>query len=145
MGLSIVKTLLFFILGLIVSGINLILTLFHALTIVDLEADSISPIEFARKTNKLLLPEIILQIALTMVFIPQLRFLELLFFLPMTIYMCYRYWGKHFKYYPTTVYDQTKDSQKLNYLRLAYYICAIFLLLGRLIYFLITYFSRNIK
>ena len=71
MGLSLITNILTYIFGLIVSGINLVITLFHSLYIVDLESDSMHPIDFVKKANRLMIPEIIAQVVLFVTFIPQ--------------------------------------------------------------------------
>ena len=143
MGLSLITNILTYIFGLIVSGINLVITLFHSLYIVDLESDSMHPIDFVKKANRLMIPEIIAQVVLFVTFIPHTRWLELMVFLPMTVFLIYQYFIKKHRYHATTVYDSTQKSQKINYVRLGYYVFCIFLLLARLLYFLITHFARR--
>ena len=82
MGYTISSIILTYVFGLIVSGINLVLTLFHSLYIVDLETDTLHPIDFVRKANRLLIPEIIAQVVLFVAFVPQMRFFELMLLLP---------------------------------------------------------------
>ncbi|BFU26069.1 cornichon, putative [Entamoeba histolytica HM-1:IMSS-B] len=135
--------------GIVLCGINLVNVLFHALCIVDLESDELSPIDFCRRVNRLLFPEFIIHSILTLLFIPHLNWLELLLTLPVLLFDIIQLFKKDFQYNPTSVFYQIKNREKLSYTKLAYYLALIFILLARLLYFVIMNYSlskgKNLK
>ncbi|KAL7721548.1 ER-derived vesicles protein ERV14 [Entamoeba marina] len=129
--------------GIVLAGADLVLVLFQALFIVDLQTDEVSPVDFTRKVNKVLMPEFITHVLLTMLFIPHLNWLELVFTIPMLAYNMYLIINKQYRYSPTTVFNKIKRREYVSYFKLAYYLLFIFVLLARLLYFVIMTYGKS--
>lgn len=127
------------IISIIFSGANLVIVLFHCLCITDLQTDQINPIDFVRRVNKSLLPEFIVHILLTIIFVPKFLIFELIYTIPLLIYYIYCFVQKQKYYYnAVTVFDVLNKREMACYCKIVYYLIFIFVLVGRILYHVIT-------
>ncbi|ELP93978.1 protein cornichon, putative [Entamoeba invadens IP1] len=129
--------------GIVLCGINLVIDLFHALCIVDLQSDELSPVDFCSRVNPVLFPEFLIHIVLTFLFIPHMNWLELFITVPVLVYDVISFLKHDHFYQPITVFNNIRMKEKISYSKLAYYLAFIFILLARLLYFVIVTYSTS--
>ncbi|BFU24556.1 Cornichon protein, putative [Entamoeba histolytica] len=124
--------------GIFLSGVELVIVLFHCLCIVDIQTDQLSPVDFCKRVNPLLVPEVIIQFILTLIYIPHFFIFELLFTIPLLSLDIYHFFNASFKYNPVTVFTNIHRKEVIGYLKICYYLLFIFISIGRILFHVIT-------
>ena len=98
----------------------------------------LSPIEFVRRVNPLILPEFVMVWTLTLIFVVGGYSVEIVLNLPLACWCAYRYFRHDYKMDATKIYDNLTASKNLYFYKLVFYMCCFFVYLYRLFSYIVS-------
>jgi len=125
------------ILGLLIIGAMVFLSVFVLISFADLESDYINPIDLCSRINQFVMPEYVAHGVLTLLLLLSGYWLEFLFNLPMFAWHINNVVSRKMYLDPTSIFSKLSDEKKKNYVSLGYYMISFFYYLYRLIYTLV--------
>eukprot|EP01104_Vermistella_antarctica_P006770 TRINITY_DN17476_c0_g1_i1.p1 TRINITY_DN17476_c0_g1~~TRINITY_DN17476_c0_g1_i1.p1 ORF type:complete len:151 (+),score=25.91 TRINITY_DN17476_c0_g1_i1:175-627(+) len=136
---------LWWLLVLILSGVSIFITVFVVVSIVDLQANAINPINMCKRANPMVVREFILHAVITFIFLINGYYIEFLINLPVDIFNVIRYRNRHHLFDATTVFHASKREQKIGLIKLGVYVVLFFLYLYRFVFSLVKTYGMNIR
>ncbi|KAH3846737.1 protein cornichon homolog 1-like [Dreissena polymorpha] len=134
-----------YILALILSAVLIFFAIFHIIAFDELKTDYKNPIDQCNSLNPLVLPEYVLHIFFTVLFVFAMQFTTVILNLPLIVYHIRRYQCRPVMsapglYDPTTIMnaDQLNRAMREGWIKLAFYLISFFYYLYSMIYELVS-------
>ncbi|XP_025105304.1 protein cornichon homolog 1-like [Pomacea canaliculata] len=134
-----------YIVALVLSAVLIFFAIFHIIAFDELKTDYKNPIDQCSSLNPLVLPEYVLHISFTLLFLFALQFGSFLWNLPLVVYHIRRYMHRPVMscpglYDPTTIMnaEELNRAQKEGWIKLGFYLISFFYYLYSMIYVLVS-------
>uniref|UniRef100_A0A0B7BGZ1 Cornichon n=1 Tax=Arion vulgaris TaxID=1028688 RepID=A0A0B7BGZ1_9EUPU len=134
-----------YILALILTAVLLFLVIFHIIAFDELKTDYKNPIDQCNSLNPLVIPEYVIHIFFTVLFLFSVQLGAVLFNLPLIAYHIKRYLSRPVMsgmglYDPTSIMnaDELSRAQREGWAKLGFYLLSFFYYLYSMIYVLVS-------
>jgi len=113
------------------------LHVFELISLADLEADYINPIDLCNRINQFVLPEFVSHAIITTLYFLSGYWLSFLINAPLAGFHTYSFLNKKLNLDATSIFSKLDEEKKKSYVKLGFYMLAFFYSLYSLIYCLV--------